>query len=403
MKKIVKLQCSVCARTRGSLIDLKHYATDKCTITLGCEGRLFPVGYTSVGSSVVGIPPVGVTNWTPRATEKLADGTIRPARYAPSTVSISETSLYDTGTGANQQLVLAISDAALGFIPSTSSTVALNLVAEQQQPKDFRQYTYRKSGSFNTVSGVEDGLAKKVLRYDITSATPDVVEVYVNGIKRAAGSGSEDYTLYDGTVGSIVPPNSVRFNSMLTGTVTQIDVIVTKAASLSSLTLQFLRVTDDDSRIGKGAWEGIDAVQNQIDGERFSLFYCDVSELGTLTSDVKLSLDPTVPLIIHDGPSFILDPSAGFLLLSNTKLFTSIDRQRAKRVPLNALVGGTDYLVFTFIDKIKRLLVTESSIADVFPPYVVIRYNAPSLITSGLSGNSDAAQLDNFIINGPDA
>lgn len=402
MKKIVNLKCSVCARTRGSLIDLKHYATDKCTITLGCEGRLFPVGYTSVGTANVGVPPTGVTNWFPRATETLPDGTIRPARYAPTATTIAETSLYDTGTGSKQQLILAISDAALGFTPSDTSTAVLNLVAEQQQPKDFRQYTYRKSGSFNSVYGVEDGLAKKVLRYDITGANPDVVEVYVNGVKRSAGSGSDQYILYGGTVSSTVPPNSVRFNTMLTGTVTQIDVIVTKAASLSALALAFQRMTDDDSRVGLGAWEGIDAVKQQISGERFSLFYCDISELGSLTVDVKLSLGST-GLAVHDGPEFPVNAAAGFLLLSNTKLFTTIDRQRAKRVSLAALIGDTDYLVFTFIDKVRRLLVTENSISDVFPPYAVIRYNAPALITTGLTGNSDAAQLDNFIINGPDA
>jgi hypothetical protein len=214
MKRYVKLQCGVCDRTRDSLIDLKHYSTDKCTITLGCEGRLSPVGYTSDGSTLIGVPPAGLTNWYPRS-------------YVPTGASaLIATSLYDTATGAKRQLILAVSDAAIGFVPSNSATIALNFVAEQQVAKDYRQYTYRKMGSFTTVNGVEDGLAKKVLRYTATGLNPDQVEVFIDGVKRTMGLGPEMYRVYDGSPGSPVPPNSVLFNSAITGVAPQVDVVV---------------------------------------------------------------------------------------------------------------------------------------------------------------------------------
>jgi hypothetical protein len=396
MKKYVQLKCSVCDRTRDSLIDLKYYSTDKCTITLGCEGRLSPAGYTSDGSTLIGVPPTGLTNWYPRS-------------YVPvGTATLAETALYDTATGSKKQLVLAVSDTALGFTPTSNAVVTLNFVAEQQVAKDYRQYTYRETSAFTIVNGVEDGAAKKVLRYTVTGPTPDLVEVYLDGVKLTRGLAPSDYRLYDGTVGSPVPPNSVLFNSVVSGVAPQVDVIVTKAATLSTLALPFVRSVDDDSRAGLGAWEGIDAVKNPAQAagplSRWSLFYCDVTELGTIPVDIKLRLDASTPSTLTDTSGAVtLNPLWAAFLLSRTKVFTELDRQRAKHVPLSALSTNTSYFVIKLIDSERQLLVTEDSAVDVFPPYEVIRYNTSALRKTGLTGNSDSAQLDNLVIVGPDA
>lgn len=391
MKRYVKLQCGVCDRTRDSLIDLKYYSTDKCTITLGCEGRLSPVGYTSDGSALIGVPPVGLTNWYPRS-------------YVPtSTSTLAATSLYDTSTGAKRQLILAVSDAAIGFAPSNGATIALNFVAEQQVAKDYRQYTYRKAGSFTTVNGIEDGLAKKVLRYTATGLNPDQVEVFIDGVKRTMGLGPEMYRLYDGSPGSPVPPNSVLFNSAITGVAPQVDVIVTKAATLTTLTLPFQRMLDDDSRVGSGAWEGVDAVRNQVSGIRSSLFYCDVAELGSTPVDIKLRLDSRAPSTLTDGSTIVLNPTWAVFLLSRTKVHTELDRLRAKHVKLSSLSSNTNYLVIKLVDGVRQLLVTEDSATDVYPPYEVLRFNSSALRRTGLTRSLESADLDNRMIVGPDA
>jgi hypothetical protein len=274
-------------------------------------------------------------------------------------------------------------------------------VAEQQVAKDYRQYTYRKTGSFTVVNGVEDGMAKKVLRYTITGSNPDMVEVYVDGIKRTMGLGAEMYRLYDGTPGSPVPPNSVLFNTAITGVAPQVDVIVTKAATLTTLSLVLSRVLDDDSRAGLGAWEGVDAVKNLT--QRWSLFYADVSELGSTPVDIKLRLDANAPSTLTDGSVYTLAPASAAFLLSRTKVYTELDRQRAKHVLLSSLTTNTSYMVIKFIDGERQLLVTEDSATDLYPPYEVLRYNAPVLLRTGLTGNVDSAQLDNLVIIGPDA
>jgi hypothetical protein len=371
------------------LIDLKHYTTDRCTITLGCEGRLFPVGETGDGTSLIGIPPVGVQNWYARG------------ETASGTKTLSAPSLYNTSTGTKNQMIIAISNDDVGFVPDETSTFTLNLVAEQQQAKDFRQYTYRKSGSFTIVNGVESSITKKVLRYTITGINPDIVEVYVDGVKRDRGTGANEFQLYDGTVGSPVPPNSVLFNTMITGVAPQVDVIVTKAATVSTLSLPFTRMINDEARVSLGAWEGVNAVRNQSTGAIWSLFYCDFTEIPATPVDVKLRLDVNTPSILVQG-NVIVNVTVASILLSNTIVHTSVDRLRGSWAPLSMLSSDNHYLVIKFVSGVRELLITEESISDVFPPLEVLRYTAPALLTKGLLGNIYAAQIDGATIIGPD-
>jgi hypothetical protein len=411
MKRYVELKCSVCARTRNSLIDLKHYSTDKCSVTLGCEGRLFPIGYTNDGGGTLGVPPANVSNWYPRKTETI-DNVVYAARTPNSTINstLNSNALFPVGTGTREQFVLAVSDSVLGNSASANATITLKFITEQQVSKDYRQYTFRKTGSISTVNGVEDAVSRKVLRYNIVGTNPDEVQIYVNGVKRARGTGAQDYVLYDGTSSSAVPPNTVLFNSVITGTSTQIDVIVTKSSAQNQVLLTFNRVINDESRIGIGAWEGIDAVVNRGTSQRYSLFYCDISAVTQLTADIKMRLDATNPCVIRDPNELSFSPSNAVILLSNSKLFTELDRIRAKHLGLQSLVTSDvsmNYLMLKYINGEKRLMFPSNLATDVFPPYKVIRLRSPKFYTASMSsmilGNSDAETLDNFnFITGPD-
>lgn len=378
-KRYVTLRCSICDRQKDQLINLTHYTPDRCTITLGCEGRLSPVGYTSDSTSLLGVPPTGLSNWYARGSS------------TSSNTPIVSDALYNTSTGTKQQIVLAVSGVDLGFTPSANSTVTVKFIAEQQSTKDFRQYTYRRSSPFTVVNGVEDNQAKKVLRY----STADQVDVYVNGVKRAVGV---DYLLYDGSTTSPVPPNSVLFTSTQTGSSTQVDVVVSAAAAVSTAELVFTRATDDESRAGTGAWEGITAVKSPAI-QQWSLFYCDFSEVGaSLGLDVKLNVSE---ITLLDTVQYSV--SRASLLLSRSKLFTQVDRQRSMWVPIQNLTSNSEYLIVKLIEGVRSMMVTESSTKNLFPVLDVLRFDPAALQTTNLSGNSAAAELDNTLIIGPDA
>lgn len=389
MKKYVSLKCSTCTRQKDELVDLTHFVPDRCTITLGCEGRLSPVGYTSDGSTVLSVPPTGLSNWYPRGST------------ITSTKALESDLLYDTSTGSKQQVIIAVPVNNLGFVPASTAKLTLTLDAEQQTAKDFRQYTFRRSSPFTIINGVEDAQAKKVLRYNLGGANPDQVDVYVNGVKRNL---NVDYFLNDGTIGSAVPPNSVMFAETITGT-SQVDVIVTKASQSSATTITFSRVIDDEDRVGSGAWEGVDYVTNPVVGD-WVLFYCDFQELSSRFVagsglDVKLKYSSATVKDFEGGPEYTVTFAA--LLLARTKVYTELDRQRAKCIPINNLTTNTDYLMVKLVDGVRSMLVTENSAVDLFPVLDVVRFKAPKLVKANLTGNESSAELDNVIINGPDA
>lgn len=388
MKRYTVLQCNTCKRIQDSPVNSTHYTPDRCTITLGCEGRLVPIGSASNGSTVQSVPPDGLSNWFPRGSS------ITPQ------VALQADALYDTKTGVNQQIILAVSDADIGFTPGHDAVITLELISEQQTPRDFRQYTYRRSSQFTVINGVEDGAAKKVLRYDTTSTPPDVVEVFLNGVKQELGTASKDYVVFDGTSGI---PNSIQFNSQITGSSNQIDVVVSKASAKSTVSLQFKRLADDESRDVLGAWEGVDAVRSPAIG-RWSLFYNDfIFDGGTIAVDVRLRLNGATQKIVNvpGGPPNTFTQAA--LLLSRSKLYTQLDRLRAQWVPISELMSNTEFLVAKRVGGVLSLFVTETAVKNLFPVLEVLRFDAPSRELLQLGGNAEATDLNSSIIIGPDA
>ena len=380
MKKYVKLLCSVCARQKDHLIDSTHYTPDRCTITLGCEGRLSPIGLTSSGSSVLSLPPTGASNWYARGS------TLSTSK------AITEDALYDTSTGSKKQIVIAVSNGLLSFIPDGNAELKLDLNIEQQVAKDYRQYTYRRSAPFTTINGVEDNQSKKVLRY----ATTDEVSVYLNGVKKEA---STDYLLYDGTSTSAAPPNTVLFTSMVTGSNNQIDVVVSQPTAVQTGSMLFARAINDESRVGLGAWEGIDAVKNPVLGT-WSLFYCDFSSVTTFPLDIKLRVaDLSIRQSSNEPWSSV---QGACMLLSRTNVYTELDRQRSVWVPISSLNSDTKYLVVKTVNSSRTMLVTEAAAVDIFPTLDVVRFGAHTLQTTNLTGYTSSAELDNTLITGPD-
>jgi hypothetical protein len=266
----------------------------------------------------------------------------------------------------------------------------LNLVSEAQTVKEYEQYTYRRSAPFTVLNGIESGLAKKVLRYLNT----DLVQVFVDGVKRNQGSGTTDYMLYDGV--NAVPPNTVIFNSQIAGDNTQIDVIVTQASANSTFSITLTRVIDDESRPA-GAWEGLSGVK--IRGAQYSLFYADISELSNPPVQVKLRFNTSTPSFIQGNSTTQLDLANAKILLSRTEVYTSVDRVRTAWVPCSNLIQN--YLTLNLVQGVRKLLVQSTAIENVFPPIEVSNFDTPVLISTGLTGNSGSIQPPNTLLNGP--
>lgn len=388
MKKYVRLTCDTCKRDIDKLIDLGHYAPDKCVITLGCEGRLFPIEYKSNGT-IATTPEVGITDWRPRGSAKTT------------TYKDAAPVFIDLACGTKKQIVLAV---LLASAPVAGTTITVPFTVKSDAPKAYRQYTFRRDSAFSSISGVESGLEKKTLRFTAygtaSSPVPDFVEVYVNGVKREQGTSPDGFQVYDGTATSAIPPNTISFNTpiILAGT-TQIDVIVSKAETGTNVSLTFVRNTLDESRAGTGAWENVDYIQKFDTGwSNKYLFTCDLDTNTSLTLNTILTASGVMALSTFDTVPL----SAGELLLS-TQPYSILDRYTDISVPLEGMSTDRDYLKYYAIDGDTTLRVTDTQLLTSYPPFRVGKFSVEKTIKTQIPGVEEQIVVDGKVITGPDS
>jgi hypothetical protein len=371
MKKYLHLKCTNCKRSVDKLVNLTHYQPDKCTITLGCEGRLQPLEYKS-DSSISVAQKTGATDWYPRNTEIINN---------KKQVDIK---LIDLQSGSLKQIVIAVPQEE----PPEDAIYTLSLKIKADTPKEYRQYIFRKSGVITSISGIESGLEKKALRFNAFGDSPDLVEVFVNGVKRDQGKGNLDYQIYIGDSASIAPPNTIVFNTPIEQPgISQIDIIISKDAPAKIINLHFTRNQYDESQVNTGAYENINYLERFINGkwQKYYLYTLDLNE-GII--DLNSILLP-------------VRESDAFILLAR-KPYTKLDRYNTIIFKLNNL-NDNDYLKYFKENNNTVLKAADTSLVSVFPPLRFNKFTTESTIKTKLAGDSEQLVIDGSVIIGPDA
>lgn len=360
MKKYQRLQCTKCNRNIDKLVNTTHYAPDRCTITQGCEGRLFPVEYRS-SAGIATSPEVGIADWQPRG----GKATASPRLATPELVNLA--------TGHSGQIVVAS--------PADTPTVTVRFEGKADKPKAYRAYVFRREGAFSTVAGVESGLEKKALRF----AHDDMVEVYLNGVKQEPG---EDYAVADEAGTTAAPPNSVVFASVidLPG-VTQVDVIVSKDEAPDAYDLVFRRNVQDESRRGTGAYENVDSVTWMVGGAwvTYNLFTLDLDRIGVPLNTILVPRDTDAMLLLARRP------------------YTQLDRYTTAAIPLRGMDEEVEYLKYYAVDELPTLRATSESLLQVFPPMRLSKFAVEPPISRATPGVAEQIVVDGKVITGPDA
>jgi len=383
MKKYLRLACTSCKRTVDKIVDNLRVIPDKCTITLNCQGRLLPVEYRS-NAEIAVAPSTGTTDWYPRNETPVAS------------IATSEPSFVNTSTGYTNQLVLAVELAAA---PAPSATAQLTLNVRADTPKNYRQFTYRYDVGFTTVAGVETAVEKKTLRFTAYGSNPDLVEVYVNGVKQEQGLGATQYQIYDGA--NSIAPNSIMFNApVIVTSTTQVDVIVSKVQALAQNFLSFFKNVDNPARTTTGSWENVDSFTRLVGGswKTFYIFTYDVLNnpdiaLNTIlvpTGDVMVSGSIAVPLT-----------SCYFMLAREP--YSTIDRYPDISIRLDGLTTDRDYLKYHAVEKVAQLQATQTAIEAFYPPARLTKFDPEPTIKTSLAGETEQLVIDGKVIVGPDA
>lgn len=384
MKKYVRLYCSTCQRVTDRPVDNTRFAPDRCTITFNCQGRLFPVEYRS-NREITAAPEVGVTDWYPRL-----------APTAPTSIA-REPALIDMATGSLKQVVLGVRSATP---PASGSTASLVLAARTDTPKEYKQYIYRRDAEFSTISGIEDGIAKKTLRFKAWDpVSPDLVEVYLNGAKVEQGPGPDQFQVDDGSSNPPAPSNTIKFNSpvMPSGTY-QVDVVISKVQATDTYSLVFARNQEDPNR--SGAWDNVSYVErfNGTSWHRYYLFTLDLAEnSAALKKDTILYPEGGV---FVTGLGTISSQDCAFFLARQP--YTKVDRYPDISVPLSTLGPDRDYLKYHAVDGDVRLQVTETSLETSFPPSRLSKFDAEGAIKTAVPGQREQVVVDGSVIVGPD-
>lgn len=368
MKKYLTSVCDTCNRSIDRLVNLTHFSIDKCVITLGCTGRLLPAVYNS-NANTISSPLVGVTDWYPRGK------TITDIR------TISELELVNLSTGSLGQIVLAVP----GIEPPEDETSSITLKIKTDLPKEYRQYTYRKEGIFRIISGIESGIEKKSLHFNTKGIDSDIIEVYVNGVERKLGLELDDYQIWNGSL-SLVPPNTISFNSdIMQAGIIQIDIIISKEQSSSTVEITFNRNKLDESRKGLGAYENVNYIE-LITDNGLELFYLFTFDLVNLSIPLNSILIPEL--------------SSSFILLAREP-YTKIDYYNNIIFPLTGLSPEQNYLKYYNINSIPTLRVTKNSVKEIFPPFKTNKFEIEQTIKVSSIGISEQSLLNNQIIIGP--
>ena len=375
MKKYLRLTCTLCRRDIDKLVDVTHYTPDRCTITQGCEGRLQPIEYRSSAGIAV-TPEVGVTDWQPRGT-----------RVTQNVKVPTGEDLINLATGSLKQLVIAS--------PRDQAYIDVSLRGKVDTPKAYRAYVFRREGAFSTISGVESGLDKKTLRFTATGDTPDMVEVYVNGVKREHNTSPEGFLFFDGKATfplPVPPPNTIVFNTPINEAgITQIDVIVSKVEVANDFSLRFTRNKYDESRATTGAYENISYVDGMLNNDTWQRFYLYTLDLDLITSQIPLNtlLVPTQ------------DTTSMFLL--SRKPYTQLDRYSTVVMPLKNLNTDGDYIKYYAQDSVTTARATSSSLLTIFPPLRFGKFTVEKTLKVATAGVEEQVVVDGKVITGPDA
>lgn len=383
MKRYTRYTCTTCRRQKDLLTDNVRAAPDRCTITLSCLGRLVPTEYLSSGDAAI-TPVEGVTDWYPRGTVLTGE------------VLDAEPEQVPTASGTLSQFVVAVKGGPQ-FAGEPNATLDLVFTARSASPKAFRQYTFRRTTTVAVISGIEDGLEKKVLRYTTTGVNPDVVEVYVNGVKQEEGV---TFALYNGVPGPVAP-NTVSFTPPLdlSGT-TQIDVIVSKVVALPSSTLTLVRSTYDESRRGTGAWENVDAI-SIFDAGVSTTYYLFRADITSTSLPLNSVLDVTSAAVTIT-PTITSVPLTDVVILYALDPYTSRDRRLATITRASDLDPTVDSLRFGLVDDEVALTISATALTPTYPPCRPVLFTPATLLPISQGVEADLA-FDSPTIIGPDA
>lgn len=369
MSTYTSYQCSICRRTIDIVKDNTRAAINQCTITKGCEGRLFKIGESSTATSMAARSDL--INWYPRGEQQ---------NIVPVNNEIQTLSLSCSSTGV---LTLAIYQSDLEAEARTNLVVKLT----QRRIEDisYQQYVFRPSISTTLISGRDT--SGKNLRFDQNVIDEGRIFVRINGVSKSIGSASDQITL---------SPNTISFNSEIAAQ-SSIDVSIYFEKDTIEKTLTFTANKAFVVNSNSGAWGNIRYIteygsDGNLKPNKWWLYSC--TGFGDITTSSRLKLDSILEengvTVALAGQNLI---NARFLIASEP--FGNTDRYLNFLVECATLNEG--YMLSTVNNTITELLTDINSLKEIYPPFQLVYDTVlqnSSFVTTDTFISSDAIPTD---------
>lgn len=371
MRTYLKLKCPVCKRTKDELVNTTHFSIPKCTITLGCTGIMQPMQYSDYGDTTIGTPPAGAQNWYSRFQQV--------TRFISKDVNFIPLSI-----GSESVLVMAVADSAVDV---STDTITVNCLIEQSTPRDFLEYTFNFTTTFDKVMGAENGnLAKKVLRF----TSSNVIKVFLDGEEFTEGTGDSNFQI--ARTGNNLTANTIFFNKTFSGD-HQVKVVVTKPVQKTNVPIEFHR--NHNAVELNSAWNDVQKVV--FDNTSYSLFY-NVFHQSLIPTGKQLQVESVLASVSGslDNATISLEKCA-FLLSSGP---TKLDRSLTTCIGLAKLQFNELKLLVVEMDDVKALTTSEEAITSVFPCMTTTTFGIEPILKVSTPSGVDFV-VDNSYILGP--
>lgn len=371
MRTYLKLKCPVCKRTKDELVNTTHFSIPKCTITLGCTGIMQPMQYSDYGDTTIGTPPVGAQNWYSRF-QQVTRFTSKEVNYIPLSI------------GKDSVLMMAVADSAIDF---STDTITVNCLIEQSTPRDFLEYTFNFTTTFDKVMGAENGnLAKKVLRF----SSSNVVKVFLDGEEFTEGTGDTNFQI--ARTGNTLTANTIFFNKTFSGD-HQVKVVITKPVQQTNTPIEFHR--NHNAVTLATAWNDVETVV--IDGQRYSLFY-SIFHQSVIPAGKQMQVNTVLASVSGTLDNAAINLQNCVFLLSSGP--TKLDRGLTSSVPLAKLESNELKLLVVEMENVKALTIPEEAVSSVFPYMTAITFGAEPILKASTASGVDFV-IDNSYILGP--
>ena len=320
-------KCDTCNKETSQNSDNIHAFIDKCNITFGCSGRLrFVKEHT-------------------RNERNIHIENILQSEYILGDSPIPEIPKYiDAASSETNNLVIAIVNKP-SFNDFSEATIIFSEILNKEQ--EFREYTFNAQVPVNAISGKDSSSEQKVLNFDES----DDITILINGE-------TVDPSSYLAIENSIRFKKPITYNSYSSTSVYIKILVFAKAVSIEK-SLTFLKNNNGQKL---SAWSNVKEIK--IGENEFALFTCqDISS-------IDLNSRLTVKEVKVDNE--IIDNTFNILLLAEQP-FGPLDRIVTKAILLNTLDSGSNHLMLSVVSKEVKVLVTSSSIADVYPVINLIK------------------------------